>query len=62
MQLYTHKFPSGVDEEMVMLTPSLLTISSKIGANIEIWEEDGWGMTRGFFGSYQMIVPSYYAM
>ena len=47
MRLTDHRFPSGIDEELVMLGLPISEIATRVGVNVEVWEEDGLGTARG---------------
>lgn len=47
MRLSNQKFPSGIDEALVMLGLPIKEIALRVGLNIEVWEEDGLGTARG---------------
>lgn len=47
MRLTDHKFPSGIDEALVMLSLPMSEIAPRVGLSVEVWEEDGLGTARG---------------
>ena len=47
MRLTDHRFPSGIDEALVMLSLPMKEIASRVGLRVEVWDEDGLGTARG---------------
>ncbi len=47
MRLDDHRFPSGIDEALVMLGLPISEIARRAGLSFETWEEDGLGTARG---------------
>jgi len=49
LKVIDHKFPSGLDHPLVMLSIDVQTLANNKNIIIDEWEEDGLGTHRGFF-------------
>ena len=49
MQILEHRFPSGGDWDLAGLSVSLDDLATRLGIDLQGWDEDGLGPARGAF-------------
>jgi hypothetical protein len=49
MQVFDHRFPSGADWHIAGLSNSLDDLAARLAVDLQSWDEDGLGRTRGAF-------------